>query len=67
VKWISMKDFPPTESGEILFIAKDEHTDERIGIAIPDHRYVILRRTDIDFKYIDWWLPIPKPPTSEAS
>lgn len=67
MEWINMKDKPPTESGEVLFIPKNGVTGERLGIAIPDQKYVLLKRTDIAFNDILWWLPIPKPPTSEGS
>jgi hypothetical protein len=64
-EWIKTKDNPPTEEGEILFIPKDNITEERIGIVIPGERYALLRRTDIDFKDIEYWMPIPRDPRDE--
>jgi hypothetical protein len=62
MEWISMRDNPPTEAGEVLFIPKDGLTDERLGIALPHEKYVLLKRTDVAFKDIDWWMPVPKTP-----
>lgn len=55
-----MDELEPWEEGEILFVAKDGITDERIGIVVPAQRIVVLKRTDISFDDIEKWLPIPE-------
>lgn len=62
MKWISMEENPPTYVQEILFIADESITDERIGIACADIETVLLKRTDISFNKIKWWFPIPPDP-----
>lgn len=58
--WIFMKDLEPTEEGVIIF--KSDCTDEQIGIVIPESRMVILKRTDLSFDDIEYWMEIPKEP-----
>lgn len=58
-KWKLMSDEKPIAC-EILFIAKHDITDERIGIAVPDSGIVLLKRTDISFDNITHWMQIPE-------
>jgi hypothetical protein len=60
--WIPIEDLEPIEDGEILFVAKDGVTEERIGWAVPEDKMVILNRTDIHFESILCWMPIPASP-----
>lgn len=63
LQWTFMKDEEPQERDcEILFIAKDGITDERIGIILPDCDRVILKRTDISFSDIKCWMYVPEAP-----
>ena len=59
-EWISMKDEEPSQEGEIIFIS--EKTDERIGIALPERKMVLLKRTDLSFDEIEYWMPLPQMP-----
>jgi hypothetical protein len=63
VYWIRMSGEQPKEDGEILFIAKDGITIERVGTVLPKMKIVLLEHTDIKFDDIIYWLPIPKRPT----
>jgi hypothetical protein len=63
--WKRMKDNPPTKDGEILFVAKEGITSQRFGTVYICARMVLLRNTDVSFDDIIYWMPIPKPPTSE--
>jgi hypothetical protein len=66
MEWISIEDrFPEIHDQEILFIAKEGITHERIGIAIPSFRYILLKNTDISFDEITHWMPIPSFPLSK--
>lgn len=62
MEWIDAKRQLPTESGDILFIARDELTDERIGITVTDAQIVLLRHTDFNFSELLYWIPIPRDP-----
>jgi hypothetical protein len=62
MQWIKMKENPPVEDMEILFVADEDITDERIGIACPESRVVILKRTDMSFDDVKYWIPIPEIP-----
>lgn len=62
MNWINMRENPPIEDQEILFIADEDITNERIGMAFPESRIVILKRTDISFDDVHYWLPIPEMP-----
>jgi hypothetical protein len=66
-EWIKMSQIFPLEEGEILFISKANLTEERIGIAIPDKNMVLLKRTEISFDDVVYWLSIPKSPLSAES
>jgi len=59
--WRPMGTFLPDDE-EILFIAKDGQCSERIGIAVPDQHIVLLSHTDIAYRDILYWIPIPKDP-----
>ncbi len=61
-EWLSMKDSIPNKEQEIMFIAKDGISDERMGWAYPQTLTVLLRRTDIGFEDLLYWLPIPARP-----
>lgn len=62
-EWIKMADAEPLqEDREIFFISKTGISDERIGIAIPEQRAVILRRTDISYDQISHWFYLPFEP-----
>ena len=62
--WIVPPDFPKEEQ-EIYFIAKDGITDEKLGIAIPESKIVLLKITDISFDELKCWYPLPNPPGDE--
>ncbi len=64
MKWLEMDMFPPLSEQEVLFIAEDGISNEKIGIAVPEKKIIILRRTEISFSDVLYWLPIPKLPTS---
>ena len=61
MNWIKMTDKEPPE-GEVLFVANSEKTNERIGWAIPENRYIVLHRTDISFDDVYYWIAIPEIP-----
>lgn len=61
MEWIKINDRLP-EDGEILFIAKDGITTERIGIVVSEMKLILLKRTDISFDNILYWFPIPEAP-----
>lgn len=58
-RWINMLEKDPDDDSEIIFIAKDGITNERIGIVVKDKRLVILKRTDISFDSILFYIQIP--------
>lgn len=65
--WLDPSEHPLSNSDhyeEILFIAKPDITDERIGIYIwtESGGYILLKRTDIDLKDIRYYILIPKEP-----
>lgn len=60
MKWNLMHEIEPTEEGEILFYSHE--TEERIGIVVLENKTVLLKRTDLSFDDIIWWLKIPKEP-----
>jgi len=61
-EWRRMNVDSPKKDSEILFVAKEGLTEERIGKAIISSRIVFLRRTDISFDQILWWMNIPESP-----
>jgi hypothetical protein len=63
-EWIKMTDQEPLE-GDILFHCYGNLTSERIGLAIPDSRVVLLKRTDISFSDIKYWIQIPDHPDEQ--
>jgi hypothetical protein len=60
--WRAMDACWPLQECEILFIAKQGMCSERIGIAIPERRMVLLSHTDIDYDDILYWIQIPRDP-----
>ena len=61
LEWVKMTDQEPPE-GNILYISKEEATEPQMGIACPEARAVLLRRTDIEFEDILYWSQIPEVP-----
>lgn len=61
-EWINAKESLPDKEQEILFIAKDGYTDERIGWAYPQTRTILMRRIDIGFDDLLYWMAIPRRP-----
>ena len=60
--WIKASERLPEKEQEILFIAKDGLSDERIGWAYPQRQVVLLTRTDVGFEDLLYWMPIPARP-----
>lgn len=67
MNWIDMKSQEPQTECDIYFVADEDITDEKVGLAIPEHRLVILRRTDISFDDISHWIALPDAPNKESS
>jgi len=58
--YTDMKFHEPQDIQEILFKAKPGITQERIGIADPEFRLVIVKNTHLSFDDILYWIPIPE-------
>lgn len=62
--WIDASEHLPKKEGEIVFMARFGLTIERIGIALPESRIVLLSHTEIDFADLLAWFPMPELPHS---
>ena len=60
--WKEMASCWPVDECEVMFIARDGMCSERLGIAIPERRIVLLSHTDIDYDDILFWMEIPPDP-----
>lgn len=58
MEWIKMQDEHPDDGDEIIFIAKEGKTTERIGIY--NKGIIMLRRTDLYAADVLFWCAIPK-------
>jgi hypothetical protein len=59
--WTHISNRHPVE-GRIVFIARPRLTDEEIGIAVPEQEIVLLKRTDMAFSDLLYFIEIPEPP-----
>ncbi len=62
MEWINMKEAPPLDDQEILFITDEDITDEKTGIALANSEIILLSETDISFDNVKYWFPVPPRP-----
>jgi hypothetical protein len=52
----------PKFKKDVYFYPKKGITDERIGIAIPEQKTILLKRTEISFDDVLLWVYLPQDP-----
>lgn len=63
MKWIDIKSQIP-EAGFIVFIGSCVSSFPKIGIALPDRKYVLIDEIgyDVSFSDIRYFIQLPEPP-----
>jgi hypothetical protein len=60
--WLKILDQEPDDDCEILFVARDGLTEERIGITSKTSRLIFLRHAEISYDDVLYWMKIPELP-----